>query len=193
MKKLIYIPAAAGILAFGGIVLADGGTSQNAEKPQVETAGEAALEVEMQRFISVEEAGKIAQTKAQGESVELKLNGDDDNPHYSVEVKKTQTVQQFEIDAVNGSIRQTESELAAVNKHEQQNPQTIFKKQLIGKEQAVEIARTVATGKLDDVELEKEHGMFIYEVEFEDGDTDYEVQVDAINGIVLHVETDHDD
>lgn len=193
MKKLIYIPAAA-ILAFGGIVLADTGDAPESNQAAPESAVKAAPENEMQRFISFEEAKEIAKTKAQGNAVELKLSGDDDDPHYSVEVKKTETVEQFEIDAKDGAIRKAELQpQAAVNKQQPQPHETVSKSQLIGKQQAVAIARTVASGQVDDVELEKEHGMFIYEVEFEDGDTDYEVYVDAVNGTVLHVETDFDD
>lgn len=194
MKKLIYIPAAA-ILAFGGIVLADTRDAPESNHDAPESAVKAAPQNEMQRFISFEEAKEIAETKAQGNAVELRLSGDDDDPHYSVEVKKTETVDQFEIDAKDGAIRKTELQpQAAVNKQQpQQHRGTVSKSQLIGKQQAVAIARTVASGKVDDVELEKEHGMFVYEVEFEDGDTDYEVYVDAVNGTVLHVETDFDD
>lgn len=194
MKKMIYIPAAA-ILAFGGIVLADTGDAPNSSKAAPESAVKAAPQNELQRFISFEEAKEIAETKAQGNAVELKLSGDDDDPHYSVDVKKTETVEQFKIDAKDGAIRKAELQPeAAVNKQQpQQHRETASKSQLIGKQQAVAIARTVAAGKVDDVELEKEHGMFVYEVEFEDGDTDYEVYVDAVNGTVLHVETDFDD
>lgn len=193
MKKLIYIPTAA-ILVFGGIVLADTGDAPEINQAAPESAVKATPENEMQRFISFEEAKEIAETKAQGNAVELKLSGDDDDPYYSVEVKKKETVKQFEIDATDGAIRNAELQpQAAVNKLQPQPHETVSKSQLIGKQQAVAIARTVASGKVDDVELEKEHGMFIYEVEFEDGDTDYEVYVDAVNGTVLHVETDFDD
>lgn len=193
MKKLIYIPTAA-ILVFGGIVLADTGDAPEINQAAPESVVKAAPENEMQRFISIEEAKEIAETKAQGNAVELKLSGDDDDPYYSVEVKKKETVKQFEIDATDGAIRNAELQpQAAVNKLQPQPHETVSNSQLIGKQQAVAIARTVASGKVDDVELEKEHGMFIYEVEFEDGDTDYEVYVDAVNGTVLHVETDFDD
>ncbi|MFC4712621.1 PepSY domain-containing protein [Planococcus dechangensis] len=194
MKKLIYIPAAA-ILAFGGIVLADTGDSPESSQAAPESTVKAAPQNELQRFISFEEAKEIAKTKAQGNAVELKLSGDDEDPHYSVEVKKKETVDQFRIDAKDGAIRNGELQPEAANNkiQPQQHRGTVSKSQLIGKQQAVAIARTVASGKVDDIELEKEHGMFIYEVEFEDGDTDYEVYVDAINGTVHHVETDFDD
>lgn len=192
MKKLIYIPAAA-ILAFGGIVLADTGASPDPSRSPVESAAKASPEAEVQQFISFEEAKKIAETRAQGNAVVLKLSGGDDNPHYSVEVKKTELVQKFEIDALDGSIRETGSPIVATTEKPQPDGEADSTKQLIGKQQAVAIARTVASGKVDDVELEKEHGMFIYEVELEDGDTEYEVHVDAIDGTILHVETDHDD
>ena len=192
MKKLIYIPTAA-ILAFGGIVLADTGTSPDPSQSLVESGAKASPEAEVQQLISFEEAKKIAETRAQGNAVVLKLSGDDDNPHYSVEVKKTELVQKFEIDALDGSIRETGSPIVTTTEKPQPEGEADSTKQLIGKQQAVAIARTVASGKVDDVELEKEHGMFIYEVELEDGDTEYEVHVDAIDGTILHVETDHDD
>lgn len=140
MKKLIYISAAAGILAFGGIVLAD--TDDTGEK-----LGQAVKNIQGEQPFN----GETGSSNGESAAVALKAEA----------VSKEQTGQNAQ--------------------------------QLIGKQQAIEAAQNAAPGKVDDVELEKEGGWIYYEVELEDGKTDYDVIVDAVDGAVVSVEADGDD
>ena len=139
MKKLIYISAAAGILAFGGIVLADSND-----------AGE------------------------------------------KIEMQNVQSGQPFEDDGVGNSNGQSAagSVMAESNTPEKAESNS---QQFIGKQQAIEAAQNEAPGKVEDIERESEDGWVYYEVELEDGKTDYDVIVDAANGTVVSVESDDDD
>ena len=58
----------------------------------------------------------------------------------------------------------------------------------ISPEEAVTIALTVATGDVEEVELESEAGRLVYEVEL----TSTEVMIDAQTGAVLEAEDDDD-
>ncbi|MDE4086211.1 PepSY domain-containing protein [Planococcus maritimus] len=139
MKKLIYISAAAGILAFGGIVLADSND-----------AGE------------------------------------------KIEMQNVQSGQPFEDDAADNSNGQSASGsvMAESNTPEKAEGNS---QQFIGKQQAIEAAQNAAPGKVEDIERESEDGWVYYEVELEDGKTDYDVIVDAADGTVVSVESDDDD
>ncbi|MGD1907308.1 MAG: PepSY domain-containing protein [Leptolyngbyaceae cyanobacterium] len=59
----------------------------------------------------------------------------------------------------------------------------------ISPEEAVNIALTAATGDVEEVELESENGLLIYEVELSSA----EVMIDAQTGEVLEVEAEDDD
>lgn len=139
MKKLIYISAAAGILAFGGIVLAD--------------------------------------SNDVGEKIEM---------------QNVQSGQPFEDDGAGNSNGQSAagSVMAESNTPEKAEGNS---QQFIGKQQAIEAAQNAAPGKVEDIERESEDGWVYYEVELEDGKTDYDVIVDAANGTVVSVESDDDD
>ncbi|WP_261133456.1 PepSY domain-containing protein [Bacillus sp. Marseille-Q3570] len=64
--------------------------------------------------------------------------------------------------------------------------------EMISVSEAKEIALKEVEGKVDEVELEEEHGKQVYKVDVE-GKDDLELHIDASNGNVLNVEQDDDD
>jgi len=64
--------------------------------------------------------------------------------------------------------------------------------QVITKEQAVSIASAVAKGEVSEVELEVENGRTVYAVEFNEGNTETDVKVDAATGNILKVEQENE-
>lgn len=137
MKKLIYVSAAAGILAFGGIVLAD----------------------------TDDTGAKLETQNVQGE----KLFEDSDD--------------RSDVQSADGAATAE----ASSNEQAATNVQAF-----IGKQQAIEAAQNAAPGKVEEVERENDDGWVYYEVELEDGKTDYDVIVDAADGTVVSVEADDD-
>lgn len=63
---------------------------------------------------------------------------------------------------------------------------------IITAQQAADIAKKHAKGTLTDIELEHEHDGAHYEIEFEDGQVEYTVNLHAITGEVVYVEEDRD-
>lgn len=59
-------------------------------------------------------------------------------------------------------------------------------------EQAVEIAKQHASGVLTSVELDENYGEAYYEVEFEDGQIEYTIDLHAVTGDVVEVDKDRD-
>lgn len=137
MKKLIYVSAAAGILAFGGIVLAD----------------------------TDDTGAKLETQNVQGE----KLFEDSDD--------------RSDVQSADGAATAE----ASANEQAGTNVQAF-----IGKQQAIEAAQNAAPGKVEEVERENDDGWMYYEVELEDGKTDYDIIVDAADGTVVSVEADDD-
>ncbi|WP_053360507.1 PepSY domain-containing protein [Bacillus sp. FJAT-27251] len=68
-------------------------------------------------------------------------------------------------------------------------------KNIISMNEAEEIAIKEAGGSIESIELEKDDGRLIYEIELrsENGDDDVDVDVDAVTGEVLKVDRDDDD
>lgn len=136
MKKLIYVSAATGLLAFGGIVLAD--------------SDDAGVKLETQNV--------------QGQQLSNDAPTDSSN----------------NLSATGGATAESSAKEQSV-------------KQFIGEQQAIEAAQSAAPGQVEDIERENEDGWVFYEVELEDGKTDYDVIVDAADGTVVSVESDDDD
>ena len=58
---------------------------------------------------------------------------------------------------------------------------------------AVQIAMKQAKGTVTNIELDKDDGRVIYEIEIKDGKYEYDFDIDAISGKVLKFEKDRDD
>jgi Peptidase propeptide and YPEB domain len=81
----------------------------------------------------------------------------------------------------------------AASKKAPSTTNAVSSSQQITLEEATEIAKREATGTIEDVEKETEHGRLVYEFEFEDGPNETEVHIDAVSGEVTRVEHDSDD
>jgi uncharacterized membrane protein YkoI len=68
-------------------------------------------------------------------------------------------------------------------------------REIISMKEAEEIAVRKAGGTIESIELEKDDGRLIYEIELrsENGDDDIDIDVDALTGEVLKVDRDDDD
>lgn len=65
--------------------------------------------------------------------------------------------------------------------------------QFIGSTKAKEAALSIQEGKVEEIELDNEKGMPVYEVEIKtDGKDDVEVKVDAVTGSIVKVDYDDD-
>lgn len=70
-------------------------------------------------------------------------------------------------------------------------------KAYIGKEEAMKIAYTHAKVdsnkvKLEDIEFDTEDGLIVYEIEFKVGNTEYEYDIHAVTGEIIHYSKDAD-
>lgn len=205
MKKLIYIPVAAGVLAFGGIVFA------NSETPAPDSSsksGTVTNEVQTgsasEKMLSFEEISSKALDLANGRITDIELDKDDRRPHYEVDVDFDGYEYDFEFDAYTGEILKQKREKDRNDDGEQfseiassspvaASDSTGKTKGLIGSDKAIEAALTVVNGTVEGFELETDDGLAYYEIEIKDGRSEHEVDVNAKDGSILKVDSDNDD
>lgn len=99
---------------------------------------------------------------------------------------------------VNKSAETKQTEKPKAEKKQQQKPekkqqQTKDEKSTISKEEAIQIALKQFSGIVEDVELDKDDGRLIYEIEIESSRGEAEIEIDAYTGKVLVVDIDLED
>lgn len=205
MKKLIYIPVAAGILAFGGIVLAN---SETPEANPSSTSGTVANEVQKssgtEKMLSFEEISAKALALANGRITDIELENDDRKAQYEVDVDFDGYEYDFKFDAYTGEVLEQKrekdrdddfeqwSEATAADSNSNNKPASSSEK-LIGSDKAIEAALAVVSGTVESVELEHDDGISYFEIEIKDGRSEHDVDVDAKDGSILNVDSDNDE
>jgi len=115
-------------------------------------------------------------------AAEQNQTADQPVPHQSVE-KGEATTKQEPVAQNNQATQQNKAEPKAAQSNK--SNQTI-----IGTEEAIRIAKTIADGKVEEVELDHDDGRHIYEIEIENGKYEVEIEIDAYTGEILDVEYD---
>jgi uncharacterized membrane protein YkoI len=191
----IFTAVMAGAVLIGGVsvgaeVLKKDNQEQNLQ--QVETA-----ETE-QKGITLDEASEIALAKVKnGVITEAEKDRENGRYVYEIEVKDDQFEYDFKISQENGEIlkekKENRDEDSKRNKEASSEDKDVT---LISTEKAEEIALKEVKGTVEEVELDRENGSHVYEIEIETGkrngddDDDVTVYVDAVTGKMLYVEWD---
>lgn len=111
---------------------------------------------------------------------------DDDDVEYEVKLKSETMKVEVEIDARSGKVLELDKETISIVDNQTNTAQTY-----ISKERAIEIARTkVGSARLEEIEFEDDDFPPHYELEFEDGDIEYELKIHAVTGVILEFEID---
>ncbi|NEU31479.1 PepSY domain-containing protein [bacterium LRH843] len=138
--------------------------------------------------ITKEEAVASAQKVLAGEVEEVKLDLEDGRLVYEVELRYEGEDYDFDIDAYSGEVVNVDDDLAKINRKKTQQKESSQPTERLSEDQAIEIALNhVGGGNVEDVDLDRKNGRFIYEVEIND---DTEVKIDAATGEVLYVDWD---
>lgn len=208
MKKLIYIPVAAGVLAFGGIVLANSETP--AANPAAKTVTNEVQKLSTpEEMLSFEEISAKALELANGRITDIELDKDDRRAHYEVDVDFEGYEYDFEFDAYTGEVLEHKREKDRNDDVKQSSTavspastktadsksvnQAVSNKDLIGSDKAIESALAVVSGTVEGFELETDDGFAYYEIEIKDGRSEHDVDVNAKDGSILKVDSDFDD
>lgn len=193
----IFTAVIAGAVLIGGIsvgaeALKNEDTKETLKQVQVaDPSGE-------KTSVTLTEATEIVLAKVEnGVLTEAEKDRENGRLVYEMEVENDEYEFEFKVDAENGEIIKEKREERRGKKAatgENGNTENATKNEAaITVEQAKETALKEVDGKLDGIELERENGQLVYEVEVEtaqNGDDDVTVYVDAITGKVLYVEWD---
>ncbi|MGE7020702.1 PepSY domain-containing protein [Solibacillus cecembensis] len=170
MKKMILIPALAGVLALSAVAMT-GYT--------VEAATNGLLTMEKARAIAVKSVG--------GKVTEIELKRKKSGSMYEVEVQSKGFEYDLDINAKTGKILRTDKDdLDDMD----DDDVIVFTKKFITPEAAEKIALKKAKGAIVKVALENDDNRVIYEIEMEDGLYEYDFDIDAISGKILEFEKD---
>ncbi|MBD7985410.1 PepSY domain-containing protein [Sporosarcina sp. Sa2YVA2] len=171
--------------------------------------------VQKGEVMSQEKAVSIAQTKAKGTVKGIELEKDNGRMIYEVKLMDDEYKYEVELDAVTGEVLEFDKERyyklavdqpvkAEVKKQKENNPslsvatsetekaekkaakKTEQQRVKLTKDQVIAIAKQHASGVVTDFELDDG----VYEIEMEDGDVEYELEIDAYTGKVLSLERD---
>ncbi len=188
MKKLV-IGLTISAAVFGGFVIA-----------QFMTEGSATTQtIEETKQITEKEAKEIALQKVNGIITEVEFDLDDRYPHYEFEIQSNNQEIHIHVDATTGVATITEQETAEVaNKTPAQTNQinaTTRSEEVITTAEAIKIASTVAKGTVTNVEFDSDDDdqTKTYELEFKDGNVEYDVEINAYTGDIIKVEQDLED
>lgn len=125
--------------------------------------------------------------------LEVELDNDGGVLHFNISFDAGNYDYDYEIDAYSGKILkdQKEEEKAPA---ETKPAQTTKKTKAEAKKIAFDHAGVKEANVRDlEIEPDKENGKEIYEVSFESGSYDYEYEIDAYSGKILHSEKERDD
>jgi uncharacterized membrane protein YkoI len=192
----IFTAAIAGAVLIGGIsvgaeALKKDDSLENLKQVQVAPSSD-------HKGISLPEAAEIALSKVENGVVkEAEKNREKGRLVYEIDIKNDDYEYEFKVDAQTGEIVKNEKDERdgkKFNKAAQANSGEAKKEAVISIGEAKDIALKEVSGKIDDIELERENGQLVYEVEIETeqhgDDDDVTVYVDAVTGKVLYVEWD---
>lgn len=151
-------------------------------------------------ILTDEQAAAIAYSDAGVEaggvtSLRTKLDWDDGVRIFEVEFISGGTKYEYELNAADGTIRKSEQEAASRAPAGQAVPNTPASYTYIDAAAAKDAAFQHAGIRAGDAmkvecELDEEHGLSRYEIEFTAGGTEYEYEIDAVTGVILKAEKD---
>lgn len=167
-KKLLITVSAAAVLLFGGV------------------AGTAVYAVN-QGTISEQDAIKLISDKLGGEVIQIEKDWEDYPITYDMTVKTEEGYQDVEVDAKEGEVLSQEID---DDQNEDQHIQEALKTAKVSMDEAEKIALEKVEGEVTGVEADIENGILIYELEINQGQKEYDVEVDANTGEVLKMNLD---
>lgn len=181
LNKWILLPAAVGVIALGGVALAD----EMDVQPSTSLS-----KVNSADYITEEKVKAIAQEKAKGDIVEFSLDSDDNRAHYDIEMRDGNTKYEMDIDAITGDIYDFEQENENAGVQNTGDSSSVNADQTrITKDEAMKIAQEAASGKVTDVEIDDDE----YEFEIRDGKVEYDIEINAFTGDIVKFEQEDED
>lgn len=202
MNRKMWIGALSASLLLGGSVAAAGNVSGQSMPSTMDAPSSSAM-LQMQDYITAEQAKAVALHVAAGQIHEIELEVENGQIFYEIEIEQANGFVEVHVDALNGNVLAVldimpDNDLEeddADDIDDLDDPQKhIPAETKVTPEHASEIAaKEVKGGTVVKVELDEDDIPLTYEVELKLNRGEAEVNVDASSGKVLSVKQDHDD
>ncbi|ASA24242.1 PepSY domain-containing protein [Paenibacillus donghaensis] len=183
--------------AIAAAVLVTGGSVYGISTVQGAPAGTPNNQTSQQKaVIGFAKAEQLALKEAQGVVESIELEGRAGSKRYEVEIEQANRDVDVLIDAYTGKTLKVRNDDDRDHDNRSVNSTTAGQNsgaKVIGAGAASAAAAKAATGTVTEVNLDRDDGELLYEVELQDGRTSTEVGVDAFTGKVVYVDADHDD
>ncbi|MBR7553450.1 PepSY domain-containing protein [Allobacillus sp. GCM10007491] len=217
MKKKILLGTVAVIVtaggAFGVSALSDQTLDKSYGKDGIETEVDTHMEIDTNKLVGAHELEDIVLSKVQGNIEEIELEDENGKLLFKVEIEsKENRDAEVYVDAYTGEVieveyddrddeqetekedvnesDQNENEKNSANHKQVKSSEQTSTNEIISREKAIDIAKEVHNGTVQEAELDEDDGQQIFEIEFEDDEEEVEVEIDAKTGKVLNVEYD---
>ena len=179
MKKKIIIGTLGAALIFGG-TFAVGAANNDAGNGAEKTSNGKVM-------LSTNEAEKIALQEVDGIVESIELEKKNNKVIYEVEIENYDDDYDVYLDAYTGEIYHIDRD---DDDDDRVYPANGNVQNIISQADAIAIAEQTVTGKMKEIERDKDDGFLIYEVELRTDRGEAEVEIDAVTGNVLEVEWD---
>lgn len=168
--------------------------------------------LENKKHITLEQAKDIALKRVGDKTAkitEIEIDLNNIKPYYEIEITtnhkngKVEIIKKFniEINAITGKIIDVDVKVkkivdgkVVVDKDKDKDKVVPMEKVYITQEKAIEIAKNKIgkNVKLEEIELDHDDGVPVYEIEMYDDEYEYEIEIHAITGEILEFEIDED-
>ncbi|QKG83461.1 hypothetical protein GXN76_02550 [Kroppenstedtia pulmonis] len=143
--------------------------------------------------LSSKEAIQIAEDRYPGHVTKAKLEKEDGDWQYELELEATRGLYKISVDAKTGKIIEIKQETKQDETRSDPEDLNSFGKPKISWNEAEKVARKQFQGRIKTIKLEREEGRLIYEIAMESGKQEVELEIDAHNGNVLLLSIEEDD
>lgn len=170
MKTKLMIIATILVGIVGGFLLAQNFITGNAQKGNIDA----------------DEAKKIALKHFNGEIVEFEYDNDGLNPHYEFEIVGENEKVEMDVNAKNGEVTIRERKSLKQNGTSKKENSSNTTAPIISEDKAVAIAlEKTGGGTVTSVELDKDKDTIIYDIEIQNDNVKYDVDINAQTSEVI--------
>ncbi|NQX47575.1 PepSY domain-containing protein [Paenibacillus tritici] len=182
MNKKIWSSMAAAALILGGaygIGEVRGGTAEAA----------AAVQSQSKTLIGISKAEQIALKAAPGQVENIDLEKKAGSMYYDIEIQQTKQETEVRVDAYTGKVISVRKD-ADDDRDDNNTAATAPSGKMITAARAAEVAAASVKGTVAEIDLDRDHGGAVYEVEIRNGQVSTEVGVDAYTAKIVYTDVD---
>ncbi|NOU83561.1 peptidase M4 [Paenibacillus sp. LMG 31459] len=186
MKKKVWSSIAAAALILGGaygIGEVKGGTA----------AAAASVQSQSKTLIGVSKAEEIALKAAPGQVESIDLDKKLSGTYYDVEIRQAKQEMDVRVDAYTGKVISVRKETDDDDDDNYEVAATAPSGTLITAAKAAAVASASVKGTVAEIDLDRDNGGAVYEVEIRNGRVSTEVGVDAYTAKIVYTDVDSDD